>query len=405
MTLAGAGLTWVDLVVIAIIAAYALSGFRQGLVIAACSMAGLVVGAIVAIKLLPLVVGSTAWAAMGTVLRAGLLLVAALVIVNLFQWGGRAVGTRLRQRVRSVGGRRLDAIAGAVLVAFAGAGLLWFLAGFARLSGSTTIASTVGRSVVLARIDQAMPIRVSTLVSESTQLLLGQKFPQVFGGVGAEPIAPVGAPDAALPTSPALAAAGNSVMRIDGDAPGCATHVEGSGWVLAAERVVTNAHVVSGTRNLTVTSTSGRSWPAVVVVFDPARDLAVLLVRGLPAPALVAGQPPARGADVAALGFPLAGPYDVEPARVRERLIARGLDIYGRSDVSREVYSLRAQIRPGNSGGPVVDTDGKVIGVVFARSLDDPQTGYAMTMAEAEPDLTAGRSAQAPVPVGECLRS
>jgi S1-C subfamily serine protease len=148
---------------------------------------------------------------------------------------------------------------------------------------------------------------------------------------------------------------------------------------------------------------TGRSYTGQVVIFDDKRDLAVLAVPGLPAQPLRQGPDLARGDSGVVAGFPLDGPYRLDAARVREVVDARGSDIYGRPGTSREVYSLFAQVRPGNSGGPLLSTDGRVVGVVFAKSLDDDQTGYALTMAEAQPVLDAATNASTPVDTGACV--
>ena len=149
----------------------------------------------------------------------------------------------------------------------------------------------------------------------------------------------------------------------------------------------------------------GTGRPASVVLFDPERDLAVLDVPGLDATPLPRGPALDPGEPAVVAGFPLNGPYDLQAARVRRVIDARGADIYGRPGTNREVYSLRAMVRQGNSGGPLLDTGGRVVGVVFAKSLDDPETGYALTLAEAAPVLRAATAARTPVATGACLGS
>jgi S1-C subfamily serine protease len=166
---------------------------------------------------------------------------------------------------------------------------------------------------------------------------------------------------------------------------------------------VTNAHVVAGVTDPSVQVLGqGEELEATVVVFDTDRDLAVLAVPGLLAPQLPQGTELGRGDPAMVIGFPLGGPLTTSPARVRQVLDARGQDIYGRGGVTREVYSLYTQVRPGNSGGPVLDATGALVGVVFATSLDDPDTGYALTLEEAAPVLAAGVTATGAVDVGPC---
>jgi S1-C subfamily serine protease len=207
-------------------------------------------------------------------------------------------------------------------------------------------------------------------------------------------------PDPNVPD--AVNAAATGVVRILSAAPSCGSDAEGSGWVVAGDRVVTNAHVVAGSDSLTVQLGGvGQAYPARLVVFDPARDLAVLDVPGLPATPLTLGAELAAGDSAVVAGYPENGPYSVIPSRVRETIDAVGRDIYGQDAVTREIYSLRSTVRPGNSGGPLFDVNGAVVGVVFARSTIDAETGYAMTLDEIAPVLDAV-SATEPVPSGAC---
>ena len=146
----------------------------------------------------------------------------------------------------------------------------------------------------------------------------------------------------------------------------------------------------------------GRVYDTTVVVFDPQRDLAVLEVPGLQAPALTLGTPLAANDPAVVAGFPLDGPYRLDSARVRRVIDATGSDIYGQPGIDREIYSLYARVEPGNSGGPLLSTSGKVVGIVFAKSLDDDSTGYALTLTEAKPVLDVAASASRPVTTGAC---
>lgn len=399
------GWSWVDAVVLVVLLAYAVSGFRAGLLVSVSSLVGFVGGGALALWGFPhLLALWSGWSGVPRVLQWLLLLVVLLGAASLGQWAGLAVGHRLRRGLRKPSGQLLDAVAGTVVTVLTTALVLWFFAGAARLSGSQTLSGLVGRSAILAGVDRAVPVRAGTVLAGLGGVMAGHGFPQVFEGVGREPIAGVAPPDGSLGAAAAIAAAEASVLRVDGDAPSCTRHLEGTGWVVEPEYVVTNAHVVSGTDGLTVAGAAlNRPLAAEVVLFDPRRDVAILHVPGLEAPPLPRGGVLGRGDSAAVLGFPLAGPYAVEPARVRQRLLARGLDIHGREEVTREVYSLRASVQPGNSGGPLVDEAGQVVGVVFARSLDDPGTGYALTLEEVAGDLAMGVGARSAVPTGACV--
>jgi S1-C subfamily serine protease len=289
-------------------------------------------------------------------------------------------------------------------VAVSAAVLVWFIAGALRGGAPAPVAKAIGESRVLRVIDGVVPPQTSRLFAGFREVLDREGFPRVFEGLGAERITPVAPPDPGVSETPGVRDAASSVIKVTGVAQACNRGQEGSGWVVARERVVTNAHVVAGMDRATLRIRgTGRSYTGRVVVFDPARDLAVLAVPGLPADPLPQGPDLRRGDAGVVAGFPLDGPYRLDAARVREVVNARGSDIYGRPGTNREVYSLYAQVRPGNSGGPLLSTRGEVVGVIFAKSLDDAMTGYALTMDEARPVLRAATSANQPVDTGGCV--
>ncbi len=193
-----------------------------------------------------------------------------------------------------------------------------------------------------------------------------------------------------------------SVVKVLGTAPSCSRRIEGSGFIYAPEHVMTNAHVVAGTRSNTV-EVNGARRSGRVVVYDPQRDLAVLYVPGLGGPVMpFSRQGAATGSDAIVLGFPLDGPYDAQGARVRDRREITGPDIYDSGKVTREVYTIRGLVRSGNSGGPMIAPDGTVLGVIFAAAADDTQTGFAITADEAASVAIAGRTRTAPTSTGDC---
>jgi len=304
-------------------------------------------------------------------------------------------------RVKPV--RVVDSVLGAVASVLVVAVLLWFMAGAVRGGAPAPLAKAIGGSGVVQTIDRFVPPQTARLFAGFRSVLAREGFPRVFEGVQAEPIAPVGPPDSQLRFGPGVAQAARSIVKITGVAESCNRGQEGSGWVVAPERVVTNAHVVAGMRSANVQiQGNGRPYDARVVVFDPQRDLAVLSVPGLPAPALRQGPDLMRSGSAVVAGYPLDGPYRLDPARVRDVFKATGADIYGNSGVAREVYSLFARVEPGNSGGPLLSPSGQVVGIVFAKSLDDDNTGYALTLDEARPVIEAASRSSSPVRTGGC---
>jgi S1-C subfamily serine protease len=260
----------------------------------------------------------------------------------------------------------------------------------------------VRHSTVLSRIDDVMPDSARTWFSSFRRLLDQNGFPQVFGAISPERIVPVAPPDPAVANSRAVQVAEGDIVKITGVAPSCHRQLEGSGFVYAPGRVMTNAHVVAGVHGPTVQTIDGRTHPATVVLYDPRRDIAVLAVNGLDRAPLAFAGVAQRGQSAVVAGYPENGPFRPVAARVRGIENARGPDIYQSSQVTREIYSVYAVVRPGNSGGPLLAPDGRVYGVVFAAAVDDPRTGYALTAREVASDAAAGAGAAAPVSTEGC---
>ena len=387
----------VDLVLVATLLTYLVSGVRRGLLLGGMTTLGLLVGAVVGIAVMPrLAAGLEAG-----LVRSGVVLVGVLVLAVVGQTLGSVVGARFRSAVTNAPAVVVDRGLGGIAALVAAVVVVSVLLGALRGAPSPTLSRAIGGSTVAQAVDRVVPDAVNDLAGGLARTM-ASGFPRVFDRIGPEVIVPV-EPPSAEEVGEAAAAAAPSTVKILGTARSCERTQEGSGFVVAAERVVTNAHVVAGVPDPTVQVLGeGEALPATVVVFDPDRDLAVLAVPGLDAPPLARGTDLVGGDPAMVVGFPQGGPFTPSPARVRQVLEARGQDIYGQAGVTREVYSLYAQVRPGNSGGPVLDPSGALVGVVFATSLDDPDTGYALTLEEAEPVLDAAAGASAPVDVGPC---
>ena len=393
----------VDVLLAVLLLSYAVTGYRQGLLVSTMSLVGFLSGGALGMWLLPQLLQR--WNGVGdnVLWHTVLLVFGVFVLASIGQGLAVSAATRLRRQVRLKPARVLDAFLGGVASLVAVSILVWFVAGAVRGGAPAPLARAIGSSRILQTIDRAVPAQTTQLFAGFRALLDREGFPRVFDGVQVEPIPPVASPSPAVTASRGVAAAGASVVKITGLAAACNRGQEGSGWVVSPGRVVTNAHVVAGMASPRVRVQGiGRSYDSRVVVFDPQRDLAVLDVRGLRAPALREGDQLGRGDGAVVAGFPLDGPYRLDPARVRTVLSARGSDIYGAPGTVREVYSLYARVEPGNSGGPLLARDGRVVGIVFAKSLDDVSTGYALTLDEAAPVLEAGRVATAPVGTGGC---
>ena len=396
------GSTLLDIVLILLLVGYGVSGYRQGLIQSAFSLVGFFAFALLAVWQMPAVLERWGPSGQDTRTRVMLLLGAVIVFGWLGQFLGGLIGGSIRRRVGPSSLRRVDSVLGAVVVTLAATLIVWFIGGALRTAGNPTLSKAMSDSKVLRVVNTLVPEQTGEIFAGFRGFLSSQGFPQVFGGLVPEPITPVQDPDPAVARSAAVREAGRSVVKVTTVSTSCQRGQEGTGWVLAPGRVVTNAHVVAGASEVRVEG-GGDLLRGRVVVFDPERDLAVIDVPGLTPRPLTLGSQLERGASAAVPGFPLDGPFRVVSARVRSVLEARGRDIYGKQTVLREIYSLATSVQPGNSGGPLLDTNGRVVGVIFAKSLEDAGTGYALTLNEAKPVLEAGTRASREVDTGACI--
>ena len=305
------------------------------------------------------------------------------------------IGGRLRSRVTWRPARQLDRVVGGLFSVLAVLMVSWMVAVPLAVAPYPTVAGEVRRSVVIRAVDDALPTGVRNLYGSLRLFVDRSGFPEVFGTLQPTRIVDVPPADPALLHSAAVSAARGSVLKVRSVARSCDRGIEGSSFVYAPERVLTNAHVVAGASTVRVQGPAG--WLAAqVVLFDPGRDIAVLRVPGLTARPLTLSSEVARsGQDAIVLGYPQDGPFDVRPARIRDRERITGHDIYGQLSVDRDIYTVRSVVRVGNSGGPLIATDGSVLGIVFASALDSADTGFVLTAAEAAGDASQGRTATA----------
>jgi S1-C subfamily serine protease len=389
----------VDLLLVALMLLFAFSGYRQGFVVGVLSFLGFFGGALLGLQLGPLLVRQVHTDAQRVVVA--LLAVFGLAVIGqaLAGW----LGSRLRRTIRSSSGQRLDDIGGAVVSVVAVALVAWLVAIPLASTSLPWLNKSVRDSVVLAQIDRWMPEPARQL-SEALQKTVDTRgFPDVFGGLTPTRVPDVDPPDEALAVHPVVGQVAGSVVKVLGSAPTCGRRIEGSGFVYATDYVMTNAHVVAGTGAVLVELGGGR-YEATVVAYDPVRDLAVLHAPDLPADPLRFVETRAdTGDDAIVLGYPMDGPFDAQSARIRDRRTIRGPDIYGDAQVTREVYTIRALVRSGNSGGPLVAPSGEVLGVIFAAAADDPNTGFAVTAAEASELASAALGRTAEVDTGPCV--
>ncbi|HEY8457686.1 MAG TPA: MarP family serine protease [Actinopolymorphaceae bacterium] len=387
-----------DIVLILVAIGYAVSGFRQGFLVGALGVIGLLGGGVLGAKIAPVVL-----AQYQPSLQVSL---AALAIVFggaiLGQALGAALGAALRDRVTWQPAHVVDATGGAVLSVVAMLVVAWILGSAVAGARLGEVSRMVRNSTVLATVNEFMPRGADRLIQSFGQVVDPSLFPRYLEPFTPEQIRPVEPPTQQILADADVERASRSVVRVTGLAPSCSRSLEGSGFVYARDRVMTNAHVVAGVTEPKVSTSDGESYDAEVVLYNPERDIAVLAVPDLPLQPLRLDDEAKAGDQGAVLGYPNNGPFWAGPARIRAEQRLRGPDIYNREQVVREVFSLYAQVRPGNSGGPLVSESGAVTGVIFAASVEDAQTGYALTIDEIEDDARAGRRADDPVSTGEC---
>jgi S1-C subfamily serine protease len=383
---------------------FAVVGYRQGFVVGILSVIGFLGGGLAAVYTLPVIWDAvTGNANVGTT-AAVVAVVVVIVCASVGQALTTHLGNKLRRYITWSPARALDATGGALVNVVAMLLVAWLIG--SALAGTTlpTLGKEVRGSKVLLGVSRALPAQADSWFADFSSILAQNGFPQVFSPFADEPIKDVQPPDPALAGSSVATRAQRSIVKVTGTAHSCGKVLEGTGFVFADRRVMTNAHVVGGVDAPTVQiGGQGRKYDAKVVLYDWKRDIAVLDVPDLKASPLKFSTRDAAGGDGAIVaGFPENGSYDVRAARVRGRISANGPDIYHRGTVRRDVYSLYAIVRQGNSGGPLLTPDGRVYGVVFAKSLDDAQTGYALTADEIRPDIGQGRTANEQVGTDNC---
>lgn len=363
----------VDIVVLVLVAGAAIHGLRVGAAVQLSSFVGFLIGLAFGVVLMDLIVPHVSGEIARSVVAVVLLLVPAALVGGL----GRQVGMHAWRSIARVRLGLLDAGAGAIIAVAGLLVLCWLFASVLVNSRFTAVGNDVDHSTIIRALDKVMPPIPNEF--QAVEKYLGDHgFPLTFADLYPE-TNPVVMPSAAQ-VRQAVDKAGNSTVKIVGIA--CGQQQEGSGFVVGPHLVVTNAHVVAGEQQITVETEYDGSHPAFAAYFDPKFDLAVLDVEGAPLP-----EPPlhldpgvvARGTQVAVLGYPENGPFNAQPAGVLEPRVATGLDIYDNAYTIRTVYEIESLVRPGNSGGPLVEPDGEVIGVVFSREAGDPDLGFALT--------------------------
>jgi S1-C subfamily serine protease len=385
-----------DWFLVVLVLAYAVSGYWQGFIAGAFATGGLLLGGLVGIWLAPKLLGDAQpalWVSL-----------AALFVVLVCASFGQAIlqyaGAKIRSTITWQPARALDAIGGAALSMAAVLVVAWAL-GVAVSGAKLPWASREVRdSAVLQRVNGVMPANAVEALNSFNDVVGSSFFPRYLEPFAQERIINVGPPPGRVARDPDVQQAQRSVFKIRGQ-NSCDRGVEGSGFLYAPGRVMTNAHVVAGV-DKPVVLVGESEKPARVVYYNSKTDVAVLAVDGLTGPYLRFDRHGQSRQAAAVLGYPQDGPYNVQAARIRGEQRLRSPDIYGNGTVVREVFSLRALVRPGNSGGPLVSTSGRVLGLIFAASVTDGQTGYALTATQVSDAAAAGLTHTGTVGTGGC---
>lgn len=396
-------MNWVDVLVVVLALLAAISGARQGVVIALPALIGVIGGAILGIRVAPFIVDLFANPAAKVAFAVATVVLLVALGETLGVWIGRRIKHAVKSRVNTDKLTGIDQTLGAIVQGIVVFVVAWLIAvpltGVAALPG---LAKAINNSAVLGAVDKAMPPAAEGLPADLRKLLDVSGFPSIVDPFQKTQINEIAPPDTSLQNSAIVQQLRTSVLKIRGTASSCSRALEGSGFVVAPQRVMTNAHVVAGTDETAVETSQGR-LPARVVYFDPEVDVAVLAVPRLQAtPLTIASTPGQAGDSAIVLGYPLDGPYTATAGRIRSEITLQGPDIYDSRTVRRDVFTVRAQVRSGNSGGPLVNPAGEVVGVVFGASVEDSDTGFTLTTKQVSAVIDAAPTLSARVGTGAC---
>lgn len=389
----------IDLLIVAFAVLFAVNGFRHGLISSAFSFLGFLLGVVVGAQIAgPLATALTDNSVVGVIVS----LVIVFALAGLGQFAVGLLGARLRRVVTWRPARIVDSVLGTVVSAITVLLVAWIVAAPLAASPFPTLAGQIRQSQIVQAVDGALPDPVRSLYQSLRDSVDRRGLPDVLDPLTRTIVPDVAAPDEGLLTSPVVNQVSGSVVKVSGDAPSCSRGISGSGFVYADERVMTNAHVLAGVDEPNVLA-EGEVYPASIVYVDEQVDIAVLAVPDLPqVPLAFSAAQRDNGDDAIIIGYPGGGDLRVGPARVRDLSQISGPNFRADGTVSREVYSLFGQVRSGNSGGPLLDTDGSVLGVVFASAIDDPATGYALSAGQVATAAANGTASTSEIDSGPC---
>lgn len=400
----GTGSIVVD-VILVMVALTALSvGYRQGGVSSFLSLLGVLFGGFLGVTVLPhamAYLGKQESDSQGLRVLVALVIVAGAVVIGYAI--GSGIGAKLRDMIPTRGMLKVDSIFGAIIQVVTAMIVVWLILVPAASNNSTGVGTALSQSRGLHALNKVMPGWVRNLPSKTSALVNSSDFPVIMDPLDRAPKSEVGAPDAALKNSPVAQKSQDSVVKVVGHAQQCQRLLQGSGFVVAPNTIMTNAHVVAGTDSVDLQTTQG-VVKAKVTYYNPATDIALLKTSNFAAKPLPWSDHVAEhGENVIVLGYPMGGDYTASPARVRDHFVVSGPNIYANQRVEREAYSLRGTVVQGNSGGPLLDETGKVLGLVFGADMNETDTGYALTKEEVLKHVQELGQWNVPVETGACV--
>ncbi|MCS4490097.1 MarP family serine protease [Corynebacterium sp. ES2794-CONJ1] len=385
------------IVVVLIIALY--TGWRQGAFASILSTVGVVAGLICGVALAPFAMQLTDHVA----LRFLLALATMAMLVGIGNLTGGVLGTRLRSHMRWRSSLRLDSGIGAIFQAFTVLIVTWLVAIPLVTALPGNIAHQVRNSKILSAVDHRAPQQLAMLPSKVSAMLSESGLPPLVSPFLNPDNVTVEAPALLVEDTALVEALRPSVVHLSSTADSCARRLMGSGFVVDSNHVITNAHVVAGANSVNLDTLVG-TYPATVVYYNPQLDIAVLESPDMNIePLKWAEESALSGDDAISMGFPESGPFEAAPARVNNRLTITGFDIYADQRVEREAYTVRGSIRQGYSGGPMINTRGEVIGVIFGASSDESDIGYVLSAREVREAVGDLSVLSTPVGTGECV--
>lgn len=391
------GFSILDILLILTLLGYLITGIRKGFLVTLGGIAGFAGGAVAAFFAIPVVsawVPDSGW-------RLTAVIATAVVLIVLGHAVGSGLGASIRRGLKFPALNLFDRLLGGAANTVVAALVMSILAFSVGNLGQPFLSRQIAGSAVISTINRLTPTPVQAWIAQGRAYVLSDGIPQLLEPFG--PVVPMPVPDASTQT-PALERAAESVLKITGTAIQCGQNQTGSGFAVASDRVMTNAHVVAGVNEPVVELRSGEVKSGRVVHFDPVRDLAVIAVDGLGLQPIPAGGVLRNGSFAAFAGFPGGGPFQSRPASIQTRQTVQVQNIYGSDPFPVEVYQLAANVQQGNSGGPLLDEQGRLAGVVFAKATDDAPLGYALTLAEARQVIDESMVYRQTVSAGQCTR-